>query len=893
MKNMTWSAALAVLLLAALPAQAQWIDDGNPVCTTGGLQQMVEMVPDGRGGAIMVWQDYRMGSYSDLFAQRVDKYGRPLWTAGGVSVCMADSNQTNHKVVSDGAGGAIIVWADNRKGSTNPDIYAQRVDSSGNAVWTANGVAVCDTISYQLTPAIAPDEAGGAIIAWIDFRKGNYNIFAQRVLKNGFLYWARNGVAVCDTIGEQSAPVMASNKYSGAYIAWQDYRSGTNFDIYAQMIQGNGTMLWTRNGKAICDTVGHQTKPAIAAVPDGFDSYITWQDYRSGTNYDVYIQKADYFGSIGSAYWIKNGRRCSSNDGNELNPVIICPGESLYVAYETNGNGRSMIEIDHFTDVSSVFAWYADLLGTNNNYAPKLAVDGAGGVVATWHSTDPVTGNSDIYAYRYNWAAYYLSWPFSGMYYGHLVCSAAGNQTYPAICSDEIEGAIVAWQDTRNGATNADIYAQRLDGYDGSYYGYNAPAITGIGDIPNDQGGFVNLQWTPSYLDVYPDTTISFYSLWRSLSGTAAKSLISKGARLVEPSDITIDFTGPAYRLTELDSKSYAWEWIANIPWKHYLTAYSYPMPTLCDTLTGEMAWHHFFVSAQTDNPLVYWDSYPDSGYSVDDLAPAKVLNLGGTAAKALGLNWKKNTELDLRDYAVYYNGAFLGFTAETTYTYSGTLNTNDYFAVTAYDVHNNQGPAADPWIYLGPMEVHLSFFTAGQVSQAVELNWRTESETDCATWVIQRSSSGAMAFQDIGKMPGQGTSTMPHDYTCRDSELLETGDYLYRIVEISGTGNKTCYQPVSVTYKSNTPAVFCLNGAFPNPSWGQTIFKYQLPVESQVRLEVYNVSGQLVKTVFEGSKPAGSHEVGWIDHNLSNGIYFYKLKAGNFSATRKLLIVR
>jgi hypothetical protein len=892
MKTRSWFIALAAILLAVSPAIAQWVEDSNPVCTVGSPQYTAEMVPDGRGGAIVVWQDYRRGSYSDLFAQRVDRFGRPMWTDGGVSVCIADSNQTNHKVVSDGAGGAIIVWADNRKGTTNADIYAQRIDSSGNAVWTADGIAVCDTVSYQKTPAIASDMAGGAIVAWSDFRTGNYNIYAQRISKTGTLSWTRNGVAICDTVGAQDVPVMVTNEYSGAYIAWQDYRSGTNYDIYVQMIQGNGTALWTRNGVAVCDTTGHQTKPAITVSSYEYSAYIAWQDYRSGTNYDVYIQKIGYFGDVGSTYFIKNGRRCSSNSGNELNPVILCPGESLYVAYETNAAGHSMIEIDQFRDGAYIYSWYPDLLGFNNSYAPKLALDGAGGVTATWYSTDPSTGNSDIYAYRCN-ILVQPQWPFVGMYCGNLVSAATGNQTYPAICSDETGGAIIAWQDTRNGTTNADIYAQRLDGYDGSYYGCNAPAITGIEDIPNDQGGYVNLQWTPSVLDAYPDTIISFYSLWRSLTGDAAKSLISKGAKLVEPSDITIDFTGPAYRLTELGSKTYAWEWIANIPWKHYLTAYSYPMPTLCDTLTGQMAWHHFFVSAQTDNPLLYWDSYPDSGFSVDDLAPAKVIGLDGEVSASLVLAWKRNTESDLRDYAVYCNGILVGFTTDTNYTYTGSLNTNDCFTISAYDIHNNEGIVSDQWIYLGPQAVHLSFFTVGQTNEAVELRWRTESESDCASWIIQRSTIIVGTFADIGRMPGQGTSTEPHDYFFRDTEPLNTGEYQYRIVEVSTNGGKTYYQPVSVTYKSTTPKVFSLIGAYPNPSRGQTTIRYQLPKAVKVELVVYNVAGQVVGTFDERTKFPGDHQVRWNAGSLPNGIYFFTLHAGSFSATKRVTIIK
>ncbi|MDO9391673.1 MAG: T9SS type A sorting domain-containing protein [bacterium] len=823
MKTKFWGLLLAVLMLTALSAWAQWQLNGNATCTATGNQLYPTIVSDGAGGAIITWYDYRSGSNYDIYAQRVNAAGVALWTADGVAICTATDAQLNPTIVSDGAGGAIITWYDARSGAN--DIYAQRISAAGVAQWTADGVAVCAAASSQYYPTIVSDGAGGAIITWQDYRSGTSNdIYAQRINALGVVQWTADGVAICTATADQNYPTIVSDGSSGAIITWYDVRSGTSYDIYAQRVNALGAVQWAANGLAICTATGNQQYPTI--VSDGAGgAIITWHDNRSGT-YDIYAQRVN---AAGAAQWTADG-------------VAICTA-------------------------------------TGTQQYPTIVSAGAGGAIITWH--DGRSGTNDIYAQRIN-ALGVAQWTADGV----AICTATGNQLYPTIISDGAGGAIITWYDAR--ISTADIYAQRLDRGDGSYYGRNAPDIVKAPDIPNDQGGFVNLQWTPSYLDVYPDTTISFYSLWRSLSGTGAK-----GARRVEASDVTKDFTGTAYRIIEKGGKAYAWEWIANIPWRHYLTAYSYPMPTLCDTLTGEMAWHHFFVSAQTDNPQLYWDSEPDSGYSVDNLAPAKVKGLGGETPAGLLLTWKSNIESDLKNYAVYYNGTFLGFTSDTVYTYAGTLTTNDNFTVKACDIHDNQGLASDPWIYLGPMAVHLSFFTVGQTNEAVELNWRTESETDCATWIIQRSSSGATAFQDIGKMPGQGTSTMPHDYIYRDSEQLETGDYLYRIVEISATGNKTSYQPVSVTYKSNTPVAFCLNGAFPNPSRGQTTFKYQLPVESRVRLEVYNVSGQLVKTVFEGVKPAGYHEVGWSDHNLSNGIYFYILKAGKFSATRKLVILK
>lgn len=96
------------------------------------------VVSEGTGGAIIAWEDNRISTNYDIYAQRVDASGVVQWTANGTLVCGAIDLQENPRIVSDSAGGAIILWEDNRS-AVDRDLYAQRVDSSGTTLWTANG----------------------------------------------------------------------------------------------------------------------------------------------------------------------------------------------------------------------------------------------------------------------------------------------------------------------------------------------------------------------------------------------------------------------------------------------------------------------------------------------------------------------------------------------------------------------------------------------------------------------------------------------------------------------------------------------------------------------------------------------------------------------------------
>ncbi|MCK4312373.1 MAG: T9SS type A sorting domain-containing protein, partial [Candidatus Cloacimonetes bacterium] len=112
--------------------------------------------------------------------------GISQWGVNGICICNAVGNQTHHKIIADGLGGAIITWDDERDG--RHDIYAQRIDGDGNihSGWDLNGVLVCDITNSGFTgihPQIVTDSLEGTIITWRDLRNpdNNGDIYAQRI----------------------------------------------------------------------------------------------------------------------------------------------------------------------------------------------------------------------------------------------------------------------------------------------------------------------------------------------------------------------------------------------------------------------------------------------------------------------------------------------------------------------------------------------------------------------------------------------------------------------------------------------------------------------------------------------------------------------------------------
>jgi hypothetical protein len=93
-------------------------------------------------------------------------------------------------------------------------------------------------------------------------------------------------------------------------------------------------------------------------------------------------------------------------------------------------------------------------------------------------------------------------------------------------------------------------------------------------------------------------------------------------------------------------------------------------------------------------------------------------------------------------------------------------------------------------------------------------------------------------------------------------------------------------------------PQAFSLDQNFPNPFNPETVIRYTLAAKSEVTLEIYNALGQRVRTLVDGTEGTGVHEVVWNGMNQSggqtaSGVYFCRLRTENFTAVRKLLLVR
>lgn len=337
------------------------------------------------------------------------------WMANGVALCAAPNDQTSPVAISDGAGGAIVAWLDFRYGSTVGLVYAQHLLASGAAdpAWPRDGKGVAPGGGPQFEPSIVSDGTNGAIIAFADSRSSSSSspgLYAQHVLTSGGAdpAWPFNGAL----FGIHGAfPVLTSDGNHGAIVAWEDYTADGTTNVYAQHVRQDGSAdpAWPALGLAVCTAPYDQVDLKVVADGAG-GGIIAWEDRRSGGDVPSY-------NDIYAHHVLSSG---AVDPAWPLNGLALCTAPGFQGAL-------------------------------------SMVPDGAGGAIAFWQDNrdDP---NDHIYTqHALSTGVADPAWPADGL----ALYTAAGFQGNPAGIPDGTGAAIVTWQDHRNG-TDYDVYALHL-----------------------------------------------------------------------------------------------------------------------------------------------------------------------------------------------------------------------------------------------------------------------------------------------------------------------------------------------------------------------------------------------------------------------------------------------
>jgi hypothetical protein len=450
-------AVVSVLISSPLmPLRAGWIENGTPICTQASTQDQNEIFPSGDNEVLIIWRDWRNWPPFDYFGQRIDLDGYSQWTVGGKQISPNGIYWNLPVFTADGEEGFFV--AHRSHDYSDIKAYFQKVDGDGVPQWADSGVIVYPKMSVN-QHALVSDGAGGFIVIWGDNRVGTHdnNVYVQRVDLHGTLLWGEDGVPVCVAPGTQMTARIASDGAGGAFLTWWDQRDENNH-VYVQHVDGSGSLLWEENGRQITTNPSvYDRYPVLRSIAGG-GVFVAWL-VRTEHSRQIYIQKLD---AAGNRLYTGEGVFVFEAEGPSYSSWVIQDGTGGLIILAELGTGTN----DKDLKAQRISA-DGDLLWSENGLViPEVyfdicpVIDGAGGLYLFWQDQRGGQQSEDIYG-QYITAGGMRAWQEGGA----PIIQAEGWQGGLTGISDGRGGAVITWTDTRTYSQSLrDIYAYRIRG---------------------------------------------------------------------------------------------------------------------------------------------------------------------------------------------------------------------------------------------------------------------------------------------------------------------------------------------------------------------------------------------------------------------------------------------
>lgn len=939
------------------------------------------LITDEDGGAWISWIDFRNSADGDIYVNLLNDggsgNGNLAYGEDGILMCDACANGTENMGKSmciDGSGGSYTVWADNR--GTNWDLYVSRVQANGtiHPAFGTDGLVVVDAVGDQQVMSMEHDGAGGAFIVWLDQREASDdNIYIEHVLSNGTLVNGNGGLGVAVLANRQYSPKVTWDGGTGCWVAWVDKRSDNAGDVYVQHYNSQLQPTFAANGIAMAAEPGKdEANPRLTYAGDGttllmFESNI---NDPGNTQADIYVQKMNLsnqhlWGTYGAPACLASGQqeqaRISGDDAGGCFLVWQDQREENYAtiyAQKMNSSGTRL-----WGDNGTVVVDHSDL--ERDALQPALRNDGLGGLFVAWG--DMSRGSLGVFTQHLNSAGQRSfdvdgdasAWGISGS------ASLVKNVATP-------EGTMVFWVDPRN-AGGPHVYMQFLDDetgtpslpgnglpidlsltggqnrYDVAYDGAGGAFVVIEAGSDGAQQGFLTrvnsqgeMMWdasrpvTPAF---DPDDSGLYYQQNMRVRTSGNNVVLAWSG---------VDTT---YSMFYAEVSTQAFDFNGNVLWGNQgarVTSTPFIHETFNDMVedgqggmylvwesgdwqdtdvliqhvssTGQSTWAEGGVEfgggdtgiqrkaviarRNAGGVLGIWEDLTADPANPDLIARA--LNASGNQVWRSEVDMRAGSQKTARLVNDKYDGAYIIYTDfsnndnddvyQRHVLSDGSLRWNDGSG----DLYVADGTQEDVTGVMIPLADASSFL----VAVAAEETSDTTGYKDL--WVRQNNVARATGLISGTEYEGEILHFFHNQREPFLSHDLEGGAYLSWIdMRSSGKEDIKDIYTTRVTVDPNSavdpvvrPAAFELRSAYPNPFNPVTTLEYQLAVPGRVLLDVYNIAGQRVRTLVDDVQESGTFRVGFDGRNeqglgLASGVYFVRLAAHGQEQQQKIVLVK
>ena len=345
---------------------------------------------DNSGGAIAVYKIWRMSdSYVQFYVQKISREGDLLWGESGVLMGSGYGAWTfagDLHAVSDGSGGAIVIWlafpSQPEGEPSSIQTHVARIDSEGNIKWRRDIPGVDQAIT---------DGSGGAIIA---YTHSHDKISVLKVDSEGDLPWGQDGVSL--NLGERYAVDIVSDSLGGVIVVVATLR-GTSI-ISAQRVDSNGNVLWQMGGVQACASSAEEAQVVSDGAGGAIIAYmrdIPCEDGVGNCDWDIYAQRIDAEGNV---LWGTDGVPICAGPSYPSTPKLVTDAAGgaiiffTFIGDEISAPGYLAIHAQRI-DADGHKLWDEDVEVWPTGYH-SLVSDGFGGGISVQYGGDGRSGGA-------------------------------------------------------------------------------------------------------------------------------------------------------------------------------------------------------------------------------------------------------------------------------------------------------------------------------------------------------------------------------------------------------------------------------------------------------------------------------------------------------------------
>ncbi|MGB9721134.1 MAG: FlgD immunoglobulin-like domain containing protein [bacterium] len=851
--------------------QDEFLIDKNFICRPAiSVQVSPKVASDGINYFIM-WEDWRNGT-SDIYGTRMTPEGVILDSIG-IPISVATRYQSSPAVVF-GDSGYFVVWDDSRAGGSS-GIYGARVNQDG-IILDTNGIPIAPVPSY--TPAAGFDGTNYFVV-WVDERSGynNRDIYGSRVTQDGVVL-DPGGIPISVAENQQSKPAISFDG-TNYLVVWWDERNGES-DIFGTRVSPNGIVLEPA-GIPISTAPNHQL---FADVIYGGSSYlVVWADMRNGVDYDIYGTRITTDGIVLDS----SGIAISTAINNQCRPAVSFDGINYLVTWEDSRSDTLNYHYEIYgariNQNGSVLDPEGIRISLFQAHKEKNAIAFNGThYIVIWEDYRNDNSSPDIYGTRVNPSGVILDST------GILISSGVYfyDQHTPAVDFNGLN-YLVVWEDERHEPANSDIYGARIE---------QAGNVLDPEGIPISIA--VNIQRHPA---IAHDIN-NHFAVWQDMRNGVDYDIY--GARITY-NGLILDSAGIVIS-TATNHQEYP---SVAFDGTNYLVVWQ-------DKRNGA---DYNIYGARINQAGVVLDSIGISIANAPGYQVYPEVAFGGTNYFVVWEDYRNNKS-EIYGCRISQDGVVLdpeGLIICNSLNYC--CNPAIAFDGNNYLVVWEEACSGTYWDILG-CRVNQSGVVIDSIpiviSSAPSSQWYPALTFDGLKYnVVWQDSRNGLSWDIYGaKVTTGGTATEPFNVSIQSGNqifpaVISGGDSV--LIVYSGFCDSIGGFPANVMriwgrfilrtgiddYTDQTAKNIHIT-LYPNPFSNCLKIGIRAGKYGRYSLEVYNILGQKIKTIFNGEKQAGYYEVVWdgkddLNRQMPAGVYFLTYQMGTIKTTAKVVMVR